>query len=112
MMRRRGPLAVAVAAPEFAAMIESIILRCICSAIFALASESRAFAASSRRRTASAIRTESSRVISGLATGGGAIPLAAAARLTRLSVGAGKVTAAVGAGGVAGGIIVRVRWGG
>ena len=64
-MRRRGPVG-AAAAPEFAAMIESVILRCVSSASFAFATESRSFAASMRLRTASAIRTESSREITGL----------------------------------------------
>ena len=87
MMTRRGPVAAVVPAPEFAAMIESIILRCICSASFALAIESRIFAVSILLRTASAIRSESSRETVGLGGLSGAMPLASAARLTTLSAG-------------------------
>src|SRR3954466_3937130 len=93
MMIRRGPTAADAAfAAEFAAMIESIILRCICSASFALATESRSFAAASRFAMASAILTESAAVIMGLGGGSFATLDAVAARFTIDSTGgsAGK----------------------
>src|SRR5262245_24584856 len=83
MTSRRG-VEVAPDAPEFAAMIESIILRCVSSASFAFAIESRNLDAATRFATASAMRTESARVM----TGGG--------------------VTACGATGAAGGLIARL----
>src|SRR5262245_1003286 len=53
-------------------MIESIILRCVASASFAAAIESRSFAAATRLATAWAMRIESACVMSGVVTACGA----------------------------------------
>src|SRR5690348_14059720 len=58
--------------PEFAAMIESVILRAVSSARRALVIESRVFAESRRRFTTSAIRIESACESTGFGFGAGA----------------------------------------
>src|SRR4051812_38912086 len=89
MIRRGTSVANAAFAAEFAAMIESIILRWTCSASFALAIESRSFTAASRFATASAILMESAAVMVGFGEGGVATLDAVAARFTIDSTGAG-----------------------
>src|SRR5689334_17371007 len=98
MTMRRGP--VAADAAEFAAMIESIILRWVSSASFTFASESRSFAAATRLVTASVILIESARLNTSFGAGAGAVvafafALAFAAESTDVTGGTGGIVTAL-----------------